>query len=251
MAVAHLGSGDDWIRGNSGSKMSASKWGACTYMALPASGSDVGAISVFCKTESYSTAERLKCWMRPTRCGVEAFAYGALEKLCIPSPRMVAFGERRWLGFPLQTLIVTAEVERSETLKQFAENEWSSMELPQRRCVFNDIADTLAGQLRRAHAQQFIHHDLKWRNVLVTKTPSGYQTFWIDAPRAAYWRLRKRRGRIVDLSDFASLAVAMTSKYDRMRFMLRYLGPGRSPGEAARFCRAIDLRLERRKSRGK
>ena len=83
----------------------------------------------------------------------------------------------------------------------------------------------------------------------IKETEEGYEPVWIDPPRAAIWRLRRRRGRVVDLSDLAGLAVLLIGRYDRMRFLLRYLGPDREAGAAAQLWRDIDARLSRRGSR--
>ena len=235
--------GADWMALEIGEIRSQSGYGAVRLLTL----SD--GTRVYFKAERYALRKRLKAWLRPMRTTVEAFAYGHLQNLNIASLTTVAWGERRFLGLPLSSCIATLEVPQSRDLREFAVDEWQYLEEPRKSEVSRQLAGQLAEQLRVAHAHGFVHHDLKWRNVLVQQTTDGLQPIWIDAPRASIWRIRSQRGWVVDLSDLASLAVLLVGKYDRMRFMLRYLGPQRRPGDAASLCRLIEQRLKRRRSR--
>lgn len=237
---AGLGPSDSWQPVNSES-VSESPFGACNRLVL-----DNGQIA-YAKTEHYYGINRLKYFLRPSRSGVEAFAYETLYKLKIPTPQVIAFGERRWFGIPLQTLIVTSEVPDSKNLQQLALNEWQYLPAEERKYMLNKITHELASQLRQAHAHNFIHHDLKWRNILVQRNGQGYRTIWFDAPRAAFWPLRKMRGRVIDLSDLSRLALEVLSVYDRMRFLLRYLGKNRRRGQAKKLWLAAERRTNRRR----
>ena len=204
---------------------------------------------VYFKAERYSLLRRLKGWLRPMRTTIEAFAYEQLQRLGIATLTTVALGERRLFGLPVASCIATLEVPDSRDLRAFSLHDWRYFEEPYKSEIYQLLAGQLAEQLRLAHKHGFVHHDLKWRNILVQQNGEALQLIWIDAPRAAIWQMRRRRGRVVDLSDVASLAVLLVSKYDRMRFILRYLGGQRRPGEAAALCRLIDRRLARRRSR--
>lgn len=235
--------GADWTSLEVGQIRSQSGFGAVRRLTLR-DGSQV-----YFKAERYSLVRRLKGWLRPVRTTVEAFAYGQLQRLGIDTLTTIALGERRFLGLPLSSCIVTLEVPDSRDLKEFGVDHWQHFEEPRKSEAYRRLAGQLADQLRLAHTHGFVHHDLKWRNVLVQQHGQELRPIWIDAPRAAIWRLRRNRGRVVDLSDLASLAVLLVSKYDRMRFVLRYLGPQRRPGDAASLCRLVDERLKRRRSR--
>jgi hypothetical protein len=59
-------------------------------------------------------------------------------------------------------------------------------------------------------------------------------------------RCRRQRGVMVDFSNLARTAVFLLSEYERMRFICRYLGRGRKPGEAKRLYRKVEQHLGRR-----
>jgi hypothetical protein len=104
-------------------------------------------------------------------------------------------------------------------------------------------------QLQKAHANRLFHHDLKWRNILIQSDGGRYIPVWIDAPRASRMFLRNGRGVVADLSCLARIAVTLLSSYDRMRFIWRYLGDGREPGDAKRLYRKVAAHLGRRPPR--
>ncbi len=233
----------DWANLKLGEIRSRSAFGTVACVPLPDGG------RIFFKAEQYSLRQRFKYWLRPARTTVEAFAYEYMQNLGIPTLTTLAWGERRYLGLPLSSFIVTLEVPQSQDLREFGIQQWRHLQKPQQAAIYAQLAGQLAEQLHTAHAHGFVHHDLKWRNVLVHQTGEGLRPVWIDAPRAAVWRWRRQRGRIVDLADLAGLAVELVSPHDRMRFLLRYLGRQRQPGQAAALWRKIERRLQRRRSR--
>lgn len=193
-----------------------------------------------------SVKRGIQFWMRPGKGAVEVWAYRQLQALGIPTLEIVAFGEERKLGALRSNFLVSRAVPDSMNLSEFALRHWYRMPEPLRRQVYAEIADQLVTQTRTAHRARFFHHDLKWRNILVHKEDGRYATVWIDAPRASKMRLRRGRGAIVDLAGLARVAISLLSVYDRMRFVVRYLGSGRSPGEAKRLYRKVAANLSRR-----
>jgi Lipopolysaccharide kinase (Kdo/WaaP) family len=188
----------------------------------------------------------IQFWMRPGKGAVEVWAYRQLQALGIPTLDIVAFGEERVLGVLQSNFLISRAVPNSQDLDHFALNSWYQMPEPMRRQAYNEVSSHLIMQTRRAHKARFFHHDLKWRNILVRKQDNHYSTVWIDAPRASKMRLRKARGAIVDLSGLARIAVSLLSVYDRMRFIWKYLGRGRRPGDSKRLYRKVAANLSRR-----
>lgn len=188
----------------------------------------------------------IQFWMRPGKGAVEVWAYRQLQALGIPTLDIVAFGEERVLGVLKSNFLISCAVPNSQDLDRFSLNDWYQMPEPARRQVYNEIANSLVAQTRTAHQGRFFHHDLKWRNILVCKQANHYSTVWIDAPRASKMRLRNARGAIVDLAGLARVAVSLLSVYDRMRFIWRYLGRERRPGDAKRLYRKVAANLSRR-----
>lgn len=243
LADAGIAAGANWTALDIGEIRSESGFGAVRRLTL-SDGS-----RVYFKAECYAWRQRLKSWLRPLRTTIEVFAYGQMQRMDIPTLTTLGWGERRFLGLPLSSFVVTLEAPDSRDLKEFGVDEWQHLDEPRKSEIYQQLAGQLAQQLRVAHAHHFVHHDLKWRNVLVQPTSQGWRCIWIDPPRAAFWRVRLKRGRVVDLADLASLGVLLVSKYNRMRFIFSYLGAERRPGEAAALCRSIDRRLARRRSR--
>ncbi|MCX8090704.1 MAG: hypothetical protein N3I86_07185, partial [Verrucomicrobiae bacterium] len=114
------------------------------------------------------------------------------------------------------------------------------------------LREALLQQLARAtrciHQAGFFHHDLFWRNILVTRASDGAPlVWWIDCPRGGFdrWSPRRWRRRLRDLAALDKVAVAVCTRAERMRFMRLYLGRARLDAPAKRLIRAV-LRYRRR-----
>lgn len=201
---------------------------------------------VYFKRYVYPRRYWLEFWMRPGKAAVEFWAYNRLRKLGIPTLDVVAFGERRVLGMLLGSFIVTPEVPNTVDLEDFVRDTWCHLPRAERQRIYKEISSGLLAQLKTAHRARFFHHDLKWSNILLQDKGGQYSTVWIDAPRASRMRMRKRRGIVTDLSALARMAISMLSPYEMMRFLCRYLGPDRKPGEAKRLFRNVAAHLSRR-----
>jgi len=243
LAALGIASGSRWDEVSGGEQVAGSATACCFRV-------PTGAGTIYFKRHVPPLRKQLAFWLRPARTTVEAYAAGRLHTLGIPTARVIAWGERRRLGMLLSSFIVTLEVPDSMDLERFALSRWRRLPAAERRAVYDVLSSQLVRQLQRAHVRHFFHQDLKWRNILVQETGAGaLKLCWIDAPRARVRRLRRRRGVILDLSGLSRLAVSLTSPYDRMRFIVRYLGPGRGPGDAARLYRAVSRHLARRPPR--
>lgn len=209
-----------------------------------------GSDALYFKRHVAPLRKQLAFWLRPAKTTVEVYASARLRAIGIPTARVLAWGERRRFGMLQSSFVVTREVPDSVDLQRFALSRWRRLPRAQRRAVYDELSRQLVRQLQRAHARNFFHQDLKWRNLLVRETAEhALELYWIDAPRARVRRLRRRRGVIVDMSGLSRLSISLTSPYDRMRFIIRYLGPGRAPGAAKRLYRAVARHLARRPPR--
>jgi len=106
----------------------------------------------------------------------------------------------------------------------------------------------LASMTRAVHGAGFFHHDLVWRNILVSTTPEGEpQLNWIDCPRGAYdsWSPLRYRKRLRDLAGLDKSAVRWCSAKERVRFLHLYLGKAKLGEADKRLARAVvKYRLE-------
>ncbi len=229
-----------WSKLEVGKRVSGSPHSSCFRIEL-----DGGQV-VYFKRYVYPLKRWYEFMFRPGKAAVEAWAYARLKQLGIPTLEVVAFAERRVFGALIASFIVTREVPNSQDLSRFGPKVWYYLPQDERERIYKEIAEKLVKQVQTAHQAGFFHHDLKWRNILLQEDGDSYTPVWIDAPRASRMRLRHRRGVVVDLSGLARIAISLLSKYDRMRFVWRYLGDPRRPGDASRLYREVARHLGRR-----
>ncbi len=240
--LAQIGISEElpWSRLELGQRVSRSSNSSCFRFQL-----DDGEV-VYFKRYVYPPKRWLEFMLRPGKAAVEVWAYAALQQLGIPTLDVVAFGEQRVFGTLVASFIVTREVPYSQDLRRYGSEVWYHLPREERQRIYREIAGKLVEQVRTAHAANFFHHDLKWRNILLQEEGSSLTPVWIDAPRASRMHLRRRRGAVVDLSGLARIAISLLSKYDRMRFVWKYLGDLRKPGDASRLYREVSRHLGRR-----
>gem|GEM_PF-589231 len=246
-----LGSPGTWQSATEGDVVSAAATSVCRRLTLKKQGEQAPEDEqIYIKLANYSPKRCLRTWWQPAKTTVEAFAYGKLRELGIPTLRTLALAERRTFGFLRASLIVTQGVPNSIDLLHFMQQEWPLLSGVARKNVLRQVGEQLVEQLRRAHAVGFVHHDLKWRNVLLAKQDERWMSLWIDSPRAAIWpAFRRDRARLIDLADLARMSASELSLYERARFLRNYLGPERRPGELKSWFQRIDARVKRRQAR--
>ncbi len=240
LAQIGISEGLPWSRLELGQRVSGSPHSSCFRIQL-----DDGEV-VYFKRYVYPPRRWFEFVLRPGKAAVEAWAYATLQQLGIPTLEVVAFGEQRVFGALVASFIVTREVPYSQDLRRYGAEVWYHLPLEERQRIYREIAGKLVEQVRTAHAANFFHHDLKWRNILLQEGGSSFTPVWIDAPRASRMHIRRRRGAVVDLSGLARIAISLLSKYDRMRFVWNYLGDSRRPGDASRLYREVSQHLGRR-----
>jgi hypothetical protein len=241
LARIGIAEGELWSQLEPGQRVSGSSHSACFRVEL-----DDGDVIYF-KRYVYPQKRWFEFMLRPGKAGVEAWAYATLQQLGIPTLDVLAYGEHRVLGSLVASFIVTREVPDSQDLSKYGPEIWYHLPSDERRRIYDEISSKLITQMQKAHGANFFHHDLKWRNILLQQDGGGFTPVWIDAPRASQMPMRRRRrGVVVDLSGLARIAISLLSKYDRMRFVWRYLGDSRLPGDASRLYRDIAQHLGRR-----
>lgn len=93
------------------------------------------------------------------------------------------------------------------------------------------VLDQVAAATRRMHAEGFVHNDLKWRNLLVTRGDVPHVHF-IDCPNGGFWWGPFLRYRIVkDLACLDKGGQVCAEADAALRFFLSYLG--------SRVCRLM------------
>jgi len=230
----------DWLALNIGTKVSNSKRvkvyrvdlkdGSCIYF------------------KTYSFHGRLKDYfMRQSKCAVEVNSYQILEEIGIPTIKLLAFGEDRLFGMLKSCCIVTLGVDDTTQLEDWAKEVWLKLPEGEKKKSYKQIFEETAKYTRMAHDAGFFHYDLKWRNIIIKNDGDNYKTTWIDCPRGRKMNLREERGRMVDLSCLARLALSYLTKTQRLRFLYTYYGENASRDEIKKMWYLVTDHLSRRK----
>ncbi|HUK81962.1 MAG TPA: lipopolysaccharide kinase InaA family protein, partial [Verrucomicrobiae bacterium] len=145
----------------------------------------------------------------------------------LDAPAPVAYGERRLLGWLRRSLLVTEGIVDPMPLDAFI-----SDTLPKRPELRRELLEKLADYVHRLHAHRFEHHDLYWRNIILSGgAPTHF--YLLDAHKGSVWQpAREREARGHDLGTLDAPAPAFFRRTERLRFLLRYLHKSRLDDEA-------------------
>jgi tRNA A-37 threonylcarbamoyl transferase component Bud32 len=234
-----LEDGCDWLDLKPGTPVSQSNRVNAYYVKLK-DGS-----AVYFKTYSFH-GQTFDYFMRASKCATEVSSYQTLAEIGIPTIEPLAFGEDRISGALKSCCIVTKSIEDTVTLEDFAFDTWLKMPAAEKKKAFEEIFIETAKYSQMAHEAGFFHYDLKWRNILVKKVDGKFTTVWIDCPRGRKMTFRETRGRMVDISCLARLALSYLSKSQRYRFLVEYLGEDSSRSDIRKIWQLVDDHLSRR-----
>jgi tRNA A-37 threonylcarbamoyl transferase component Bud32 len=143
------------------------------------------------------------------------------KKLGIPVPELVACGQDIHLGLFNRGAIITNEVKNSSDLATLARNE---SDFIKNKAWMEYVGLLYSDYAKRIHQNKFIHADLKWRNILVTKD-SKPEVYFIDCPTG-----RKLFGpffnhwRIKDLACLDQIARDHLKGTTRLKLYKNYTG---------------------------
>lgn len=154
------------------------------------------------------------------------------------APLPVAWGEERSGGWLTRSLLISEGIPEPVALSKFIRDTLPSRPAATRR----ELIERLAALTRRLHEQRFVHHDLFWRNIILTGE-SLDRFALIDAHKGRVWRAgAEQRSRAADLAALDAPALYYFRRTERLRFFLRYRGHARLTPEDKALLRAT-LRL--------
>jgi hypothetical protein len=186
-------------------------------------------------------------FLRPSPAAVEWFGLEAFRRIGIKTPEVVGFGEERTFGRLDNAYMLTLGVEGAVSLEEFAYSTWRSLPSDRRDQVYQQLSAKILEQLQIAHAERLFHRDLFWRNILVySDGGGGYDTCWIDCPRAVKSRFLWRRNQMLDFSCISRGALNSVSRSQRLRFLASAMA-GESRRSVATMFRKIASHHERLK----
>ena len=190
---------------------------------LPAKGAPP--LSFYFKEYVYSPAS-WKFIGRKSKARCEYENYEVFQNYNLPCARRIGWGEERdALGRLKRGFLMTEEIENAITLVDYVRTaEGSVIGSKARRRILEQIA----GGTRELHRHHFFHHDLVWRNFLISMAnPEQPLVWWIDCPRGGKVRFpwEKRSRLLKDLASLDKSAWKFCSVRERLRFFKEYFGP--------------------------
>lgn len=207
---------------------------------IPGDGSE--SVDVFFKLYFFRRPS-WRYWGRASKASLEFRNYGIFKQLGIACAEPMACGEQRdALGRLRRAFILTRTVPAAVTLEEFMRARIARPRGPGEPKHHRRMLIEVAKAARRLHARGFFHHDLVWRNILVSPAdPEAGRTYWIDCPRGSYvrWRIRRHRALLRDLASFDKSAARQCSRTDRLRAFLRYMGQPRLDAHAKSLLRQV------------
>ena len=191
---------------------------------------------------------RLRSLFLVSKAGAEAWGLTQMGDLGCDTPKVLAYGEQRLMGNVRAAFLVTEAVENTQSLADLARQQVQNPDPVRWAQLIKMASDSLLPQLRKMHQAGLFHYDLKWRNLFLNEATG--EVVIIDCPRARRHRWRQFRGQVVDLSALSRVALTHLSQFQRLRFLLRYLGPGYDRPRARKLLFAINAHLSRRPPKG-
>ena len=187
---------------------------------------------------------------RPSKARCEYNNYATFSTLNICCAERIACGEQRdQIGRLRSAFIITRAIPDAVGLIEFMTKRCPANSSAANRRSRRAALRQLAAMTRAIHRAGFYHHDLVWRNILVTvDATAGPQVWWIDCPRGQFdrWSPWRRRRLLKDLASLDKSASKFCSRTERLDFIKAYLGKTKLDGEVWTLIRdAIRYRRER------
>jgi tRNA A-37 threonylcarbamoyl transferase component Bud32 len=126
------------------------------------------------------------------------------------APAPVAYGEERRAGWVVRSCLVSEAIPEALSLDEFF------VRCQARRSTEEPtLLPALADYVRRLHARGFVHHDLYWRNIILSGNSRDH-FFLLDAHKGGPGDPAQ------DLAALDAAAPFFFRRADRLRFFLRY-----------------------------
>jgi tRNA A-37 threonylcarbamoyl transferase component Bud32 len=184
----------------------------------------------------------LQRYLRKGRSRNEARNLLFFRSLNIPTPRVIAWGEKRnCIGRIVQEYVITEALQGTLMLEDFVARHCPEPDNPQYKHVREQIARNLGEWTRRIHQAHFIHEDLKWRNILARLNDDEVELFWIDCPKGRFYKpgAAFERKKLKDCATLDKIARIRCSKSERQIFLRSYLGDRATQRSLKEMCQKI------------
>lgn len=200
------------------------------------------------KTQAYvkvyaNRKHPLQRFLRKGRSQTEVRNLLFFRALGIATPRVLAWGEKRnRIGRIVLEFIITEAVADTQQLDEFVAEHCPDPENAAHRPMRLQMAKQLGQWTRRMHDANFVHEDLKWRNVLARHSADGAELFWIDCPKGYFTQAGTAltRKKLKDCATLDKIARIRCSKEERQAFIKAYIGSEASENQVQTLCREIE-----------
>lgn len=171
--------------------------------------------------KSYREKRFFRYFFRPSLAAREAIGFEVVKDVGIPVVKVLAYGERRFLGHLIDAFFITRYEENTETLLFFKEN-------PSEHEMLLSLLKENIKYLAKLHLQGFIHGGAHPRNILWRKQDDGnIESIWLDLAslRSAgkgknYWKYI-----LTDLSDFTEAFKLTQDELDMIMAEYKSINP--------------------------
>lgn len=194
----------------------------------------------------YSGGKGLRRYLGRSRARSEWENLKYFDSLKIQTPKLVAYGEDVRFGVFRRGALITEEVANVDDLACLARQ--GSPRLLEKVWI-RKVMVQIASYTKRLHDAGFVHKDLKWRNILVTRSDNP-RVFFFDCPsgRREYGFLLER-GILKDLACLDKVAKGRLPVRERLWFYKAYTGLDRIRAADRRMLGKILTFFEKRRAR--
>jgi len=192
----------------------------------------------------YQAGKHLRKHIGRSRLKAEHENLKFFENLNIPIPKIINFMEDRSFIKFNKGFLITEQLEGVHSLADLAT---THKELFKNQIWLNKIIKQLASYTKKLHDNNFIHNDLKWRNILVTLDINDPKVYFIDCPCGSKkFRPLLTRGKIKDLACLDKVAKYILDNKIRLKFYKQYLGKNKLSSEDKKQIMKISKFFENR-----
>lgn len=157
----------------------------------------------------------------------------------LDAPHPIAWGEERTVGWLSRSLLITESVPSPVPLHEYLSHVLPAIPLQARASKRRELIQNLARYTQRLHHHQFAHHDLFWRNIILSGA-SLEKFFLIDAHKGGCWKPnRERHDRAQDLACLDAAAPWFFQRSERLRFYLVYAAKTKLERSDKEFLRRV------------
>lgn len=162
-----------------------------------------------------------------------------LRRWGLDAPQPIGYGEeRRWCRCLWRSFLLSEGVNEPRALDVWIRDTLPRLPSAARR----ELLDRLAEHTRRLHEHGFVHHDLFWRNIILSGDSLDH-FYLIDAHKGRrWWPWAATVSRAKDLATLDAPAPGYFRRSERLRFFLRYRRHTRlTPADKRLVARALKL----------